>query len=76
MAFGLPIVTTRWRSLPEMLPPNHLGLVAGQDTREISERILTMLAEESGEETRRHFTENFTLKRHLEALSAAIRSVE
>ena len=28
MAFGLPIVTTRWRSLPEMLPPDYPGLVS------------------------------------------------
>ena len=27
MAFGLPIITTRWRSLPELLPPGNLGLV-------------------------------------------------
>ena len=31
MAFGLPIVTTRWRSLPEMLPPNYPGLVSDQN---------------------------------------------
>ena len=37
MAFGLPIVTTRWRSMPEMLPPDYPGLVdsgiAGRNRR-------------------------------------------
>ena len=27
MAFGLPILTTRWRSLPELFPPDYPGLV-------------------------------------------------
>ena len=76
MAFGLPIVTTRWRSLPEMLPPNHPGLVDGQDPRAIADAILEVLAEKSGETAREHFTANFTLERHLATLAAAIRGVE
>ena len=76
MAFGLPIVTTRWRSLPEMLPPNTAGLVAGQDADEIAAAILKVLAEESGEEMREHFIAHFTLERHLAELAAALHSVE
>ena len=76
MAFGLPIVTTRWRSLPEMLPPNTAGLVAGQDTEELAAAILKVLVEESGEQMREHFTAHFTLERHLAELAAALRSVE
>jgi glycosyltransferase involved in cell wall biosynthesis len=76
MAFGLPIVTTRWRSLPEMLPPGHPGLVAGQDPREIADTILKVLAERSGLRAREHFTGNFTLERHLSALARAIHGVE
>jgi glycosyltransferase involved in cell wall biosynthesis len=76
MAFGLPIVTTRWRSLPEMLPPGHPGLVAGQDPREIADTILKVLAEKSGERARAHFVANFTLKAHLTALADAIHGVE
>jgi glycosyltransferase involved in cell wall biosynthesis len=76
MAFGLPIVTTRWRSLPEMLPPDHPGLVNDQDPDAIAATILKVLAEKSGEQVRRHFQERFTLDRHLAALAAAIRSVE
>jgi glycosyltransferase involved in cell wall biosynthesis len=76
MAFGLPIVTTRWRSLPEMLPPNHPGLVNGQNPREIADTILKVLAEKSGEQAREHFTANFTLERHLAALAEALHTVE
>jgi glycosyltransferase involved in cell wall biosynthesis len=76
MAFGLPIVTTRWRSLPEMLPPNYPGLVSGQDAGEIAEALLKVLAVKSGELARGHFTANFTIERHLDALAEAIHSVE
>ena len=76
MAFGLPIVTTRWRSLPEMLPPNYPGLVSGQDAGEIAEALLKVLAVKSGELVREHFTANFTLERHLATLANAIHSVE
>jgi glycosyltransferase involved in cell wall biosynthesis len=76
MAFGLPIVTTRWRSLPEMLPPNYPGLVAGQDADEIAVAILNVLAVKSGELARAHFNANFTIERHLARLAEALHSVE
>jgi len=76
MAFGLPIVTTRWRSLPEMLPPNYSGLVSGQYPEEIAATLLKVLAAPSGERVRQHFRERFTLEHHLADLAAAIRSVE
>ena len=76
MAYGLPIVTTRWRSLPEMLPLNHPGLVSGQDPEEIAATMLRVLAEKSGVRVRKHFCDRFTLERHLSDLAAAIRSVE
>ena len=74
--FGLPVVTTRWRSLPEMFPANYPGLVCGQDPVEIAAAILRVLVEENGETLRRHFCERFTLERHLADLAAALLSVE
>ncbi len=76
MAFGLPIVTTRWRSLPEMLPPDYPGLVSGQDAEEIAAALLNVLALKSGEQARAHFIENFTIERHLATLAEALHSVE
>ncbi len=76
MAFGLPIVTTRWRSLPEMLPPDYPGLVNDQNPDELAATILKVLAARSGQQVREHFRERFTLERHLADLAAAIRSVE
>jgi len=76
MAFGLPIVTTRWRSLPEMLPPGYPGLVSGQNPDELAAAIVKVLATKSGEQVREHFTTRFTMEHHLVGLAAAIRSVE
>lgn len=76
MAFGLPIVTTRWRSLPEMLPPDYPGLVGGQDADEIAAALLKVLAVKSGEQAREHFAAHFTIASHLASLAEALRTVE
>ena len=76
MSFGVPVVTTRWRSLPEMLPENYPGLVADQNPEALAAAILEVLVAESGARLRAHFAAHFTLERHLANLAAAIRSVE
>ena len=76
MAFGLPIVTTRWRSLPEMLPPNYPGLVNGHDPDEIAGALLKMAALETSAELREVFLSRFSLDQYLTGMAAAIRSVE
>jgi glycosyltransferase involved in cell wall biosynthesis len=76
MAFGLPVITTRWRSLPEMFPPDYPGLVNGQNTDEIVSALLKIFTQESGEPLRRNFINRFALERHLLDLATAVRSVE
>ena len=74
MAFGLPIVTTRWRSIPEMFPPGYPGLVADQSTGPIADALLALMTQENGEYLREHFLSQFTLERHLTNLAEALRS--
>jgi glycosyltransferase involved in cell wall biosynthesis len=76
MAYGMPIVTTRWRSLPEMFPADYPGLVAGQNPDILAAAILKVLEAKSGRKVRQHFTNTFTMERHLAALAAALRTVE
>lgn len=76
MAFGLPIVTTRWRCLPEMLPVDYAGLADDQDPGQLAAALLRVLATESGLRLRRAFLDRFELQPHLTALAAALRSVE
>ena len=76
MAFGLPIVTTRWRSLPEMLPSGYPGLVNDQDPNEIAEALLKMAFLENHENLRAIFLNRFTVEKYLAGMAAAIRSAE
>jgi len=76
MAFGLPIVTTRWRSLPEMLPPDYPGLVPGQDPDEIAAALLRLTDLEGSERLRENFLGRFSLAQYLSGMAAAIRIVE
>jgi glycosyltransferase involved in cell wall biosynthesis len=76
MAFGLPIVTTRWRSLPEMLPPDYPGLVNGQDPDEIAAALLKMVGDESSMHLREIFLSRFSAEQHLASLAGALRSLE
>ena len=76
LAFGLPVVTTHWRSLPEMLPAGYPGLVPIRSPEKVAQALLKLMAQESGENLRRIFLENFTLDRHLKSLAEAISSVQ
>ena len=76
MAFGLPVVVTRWRSLPEMLPDDYPGLVSGQSSAEVAAALVRLATEHTGEISRRNFVVRYTLQAHLNALAAALRQVE
>jgi glycosyltransferase involved in cell wall biosynthesis len=76
MAFGLPIVTTRWRSLPEMLPPDYPGLIDSPSPEQVAAALLKLMGGTSGETLREHFLARFTIDRHMENLARAIHSVE
>lgn len=74
MAFGLPILTTRWRSIPELLPANYLGLVEVRSPDQIAEKLISLVISETGEGFREIFLQAFTLERHLSALTEAFLS--
>jgi glycosyltransferase involved in cell wall biosynthesis len=76
MAYGLPIITTRWRSLPEMLPLDYPGLVKDQNSGEIAAALIKILPIESGERLRQTFLGRFALEKHLASLAAALRTME
>ena len=76
MAFGLPILTTYWRSIPELFPGNYPGLVRIQSPEEIAAGLIELALAESGEGFRDLFLRNFTLERHLSDLAEAFVSAE
>jgi glycosyltransferase involved in cell wall biosynthesis len=76
MAFGLPVVTTRWRSIPEIMPPAYPGLVDTQSPKQVADALICLMSKHSGEWARQNFTTRFTLANHLAALAAALRGME
>lgn len=76
MAFGLPILTTRWRSIPELFPANYGGLVDIRSPEQIGRALLSLLTSETGEGFHDIFLRNFTLERHLSGLAEAFKQVE
>lgn len=76
MAYGLPIVTTRWRSVPEMLPPDYPGLVDPKSPEQLAAALRLLAASPCAGPLRDIFVRRFTLEQHLAGMAAAIRSVE
>ena len=76
MAFGLPILTTRWRSIPELFPPGYRCLVDIRSPDQIAAALLAGLTGETAESFREIFLRQFNLEQHLAALAAAFHSVE
>jgi glycosyltransferase involved in cell wall biosynthesis len=76
MAFGLPILTTRWRSIPELFPAGYGGLVDIRSPEQVGEVLLKLARTESGAGFRQIFLSDFTLARHLAGLAAAFQCVE
>ena len=75
MAFGLPVLTTRWRSLPEIFPPGYEGLVDVRSPEQISDVLLGLMTADS-EALRGLFLRNFTLNNYLTGLATSFHNVE
>jgi glycosyltransferase involved in cell wall biosynthesis len=75
MAFGLPIVTTRWRAIPEALPAGYSGLTEPKQPDQAAEALLRAVIED-GQPLRAQYVRRFSLETHLATLAKAIRSLE
>jgi len=75
MAFGLPVVTTRWRSLPELFPSGYTGLVDIRSPEQIASGLIAALTED-GSVLRGIFEQHFTIESYLSNLANAFHSLE
>jgi glycosyltransferase involved in cell wall biosynthesis len=75
ISFGLPVVTTRWRAVPEVLPPDYAGFVPPESPAGVAAALLAA-ALEDGARLRQYYLEHFTLTHHLRELASTLRSVE
>lgn len=76
MAFGLPILTTRWRSLPELFPNDYAGLVDIRSPEQIANVMPALMTGEAGDGFREIFLRHYTIDRHLSGLADAFASIE
>jgi glycosyltransferase involved in cell wall biosynthesis len=76
MAFGLPILTTRWRSIPEWFPANYSGLVDIRSPEQVANVMLTLLASEPGDGLRENFLRSFTVEQYLSGMAEALGRLE
>jgi glycosyltransferase involved in cell wall biosynthesis len=76
MAFGLPILASRWRSIPELFPPGYRRLVDIRSPDQITAVLLDSLAAETAESFRENFLHRFNLEQYLANLAEAFHGVE
>ena len=80
LAFDLPIVTTRWRAIPGMLPKENVWFVDPTNVDEIANAVYaacqwrTENLEGEGP-LRTHFLAHFTLEKHLTAMKQVLLDV-
>jgi glycosyltransferase involved in cell wall biosynthesis len=81
MSFSLPIVSTHWRGIPDVVEENVNAVLA--DPRNVSSCVqgLSTLIDDSslrtrmGQASRKRFLEHFTIEKHREAMGVAFHSL-
>jgi glycosyltransferase involved in cell wall biosynthesis len=76
MAFGLPILTSRWRSIPELFPADYSLLVDICSPEQISRALQASFTADQGQMLREIFMRQFNLEQYLTALAEAFLSVD
>ncbi|MHB9009532.1 MAG: glycosyltransferase family 4 protein, partial [Limisphaerales bacterium] len=76
MAWGLHVVTTRWQTVPELLPPGYSGLVAPQSPAELATALVSMVSAEYDARLRRRFLECLTERRFIDNVRGALAAVK
>jgi len=75
MAHGLPVVTTNWRMIPEVLPADYPGLVEPKAPKQIALRLTEAVTWDCFEKLRGHYLANFTVEGFWRKMKAALLSV-
>ena len=73
MSAGLPIITTSWRGVAEVLPPGYPAPAAPGSAPDCAERMLQIAGHCRSDDLRRQFTEYFTLQQHVASMLARLR---
>ncbi len=72
MACGLPIVTTRWRMIPEVLPKAYPGVVEPHAPEQVCDALDQVARRSDPASLRHHYLENFTQTKFAERIQKAL----
>ena len=78
MMFGLPVVSTDWRGLPDIMLDGETGfLVPPKDAQSIAERLEIIILDPDlrrtmGAAGRRRYEENFTVEKFRNSMESAL----
>jgi len=75
LAYGLPVLLSRWRALPEIISPSLAYLVEPADPDALAKALPHLFLESRFEEYRKYYLEHYTLAMHGAQLRAALFSV-
>src|SRR5207249_3021130 len=72
MAFGLAIVASAWRGIPELLPEHYPFLIPERDPSAIARALVESMRTDFAKELRSRYSETFTERSHLKTLIHAL----
>jgi glycosyltransferase involved in cell wall biosynthesis len=75
MAYGLPVITTRWRMIPEVLPADYPGLVDPRSPEQIAAKLVDALKWDCFASLREHYLRHFTAEEFWRKMKAALMSL-
>lgn len=73
LAYGLPCVTTRWRSIPEYFSGDYPGLCVPRDIPALAQALHRVVERVDGRGLRREYEGRFAVGPHLRHLAEALR---
>jgi glycosyltransferase involved in cell wall biosynthesis len=76
MAFGLPLITTQWRNIPEMLPPNPSGIVAPKSPEQIAAAMVSYMNSDYDPALRAWFLDHYTDEQFYRNMKRVLASVD
>ena len=72
MAFGMQIIATRWRTIPELFPSSFSGLVEPRSPSQLAVALLSCLESPAEAPLRKHFLSRFTRERYVMNIADAL----
>jgi glycosyltransferase involved in cell wall biosynthesis len=75
LAYGLPVISTKWRGVPELLPPQGLGVCSIRSPTEVCRLLLEAINYADFGIYREMFVRNFDSKRFICSMQAVLLSV-